>query len=213
MEKNKFFTHRFLPILSVFLFILFVFFTNVKAADDKRYVNYNNVVYTLPSECTDYYLIVESQGFLFLMYGDSPYWGVYNAGPSYYLYNYSNNTSFGTQNNRLDYHQIRLDIPNTDFSSSDTSFYSIWSIVGSSENPLSDIKIYGSSVDIYDTNGTIFFQKTPVPVLVEIMTQEQAEKKTIQEILGILPLTLVVVVSFLGLRKALSWLLTLLHHC
>ena len=34
MEKNKFFTHSFLPILIVFLFVVFVFATNVFASFD-----------------------------------------------------------------------------------------------------------------------------------------------------------------------------------
>lgn len=67
--------------------------------------------------------------------------------------------------------------------------------------------------DTYSTlSSSDFFQVAPHP-LVEVMKVELREKKTVAEIVGILPLTLVVVVSFLGLRKALSWLLTLLRGC
>lgn len=61
------------------------------------------------------------------------------------------------------------------------------------------------------TNYDDFFYKPPV-VLEEIMLQEMEQKATIQEILGVLPLIIVVVVSFLGLRKALRMLLTLLRQ-
>lgn len=59
-----------------------------------------------------------------------------------------------------------------------------------------------------------FFQFPPQTNLglVEIMREEQAEAKTMQEILGVLPLILVVVVSFLGLRKALRMLVTFLRR-
>ena len=57
------------------------------------------------------------------------------------------------------------------------------------------------------------FVPTPQPTtLAEIMEVEKTEKKTIQEILGVLPLIIVVVVSFLGLRKALKMLLTFLNR-
>lgn len=56
-----------------------------------------------------------------------------------------------------------------------------------------------------------FFHLAPVTTLAEVLTPEEGQK-TIAEVVGILPLILVVVVSFLGLRKALSWLLTLLRH-
>lgn len=74
---------------------------------------------------------------------------------------------------------------------------------------------FKSDVSIYDVSGNKldpFFQITPVPVLEGIMKQEQAEKRTIQEILGVLPLIIVVVVSFLGLRKALRILVNSLKR-
>ena len=74
--KNKFFIHRFLPILSVFLFILFVFFTNVKATSDipdipstidtsNGYVVnlYNGVYYLcIPEKPNTYFYIYNNSG-------------------------------------------------------------------------------------------------------------------------------------------------------
>lgn len=76
-----------------------------------------------------------------------------------------------------------------------------------------NLKVFSTSADIYSdkTCTDVFFYKPPA-TLEEIMRVEADRKATIQEILGVLPLILVVVVSFLGLRKALNWLLTLLRR-
>lgn len=73
--------------------------------------------------------------------------------------------------------------------------------------------VFSSTADIYtdSTKSKVFFHIPPA-TLEEIMRVEAGKKATIQEILGVLPLILVVVVSFLGLRKALNWLLTLLRR-
>lgn len=72
--------------------------------------------------------------------------------------------------------------------------------------------IFYSTVDIYDTDGTIFFQApltlTPLAKIVE----ESNPKGILGEIIVILPLIIVVVVSFLGLRKALTLLLEVFHR-
>lgn len=78
-------------------------------------------------------------------------------------------------------------------------------------------RIAYASMDIYNNRNDIVFAKNidffyiPPTVLAETLTLEEGQK-TIAEIVGLLPLILVVVVSFLGLRKALSWLLTLLRR-
>ena len=72
-----------------------------------------------------------------------------------------------------------------------------------------------SDLDIYDKQGNLVF---PVPVqeitLAQVLEKEKAEKPemVLKEIVLILPLIIVIVVSFLGLRKALRILSTLLHR-
>lgn len=80
-------------------------------------------------------------------------------------------------------------------------------------NVFNNCEYISSTCTIYtDSNYTdVFFCKHPT-TLEEIMRVEADKKATIQEVLGVLPLILVVVVSFLGLRKALSWLSTLLRR-
>ena len=74
-----------------------------------------------------------------------------------------------------------------------------------------NFSIYYSTLDIYNNSGNVVFHAPPVTTLAEVLTLEEG-RKTIVEIVALLPLILVVVVSFLGLRKALNWLLTLLRH-
>lgn len=80
---------------------------------------------------------------------------------------------------------------------------------------VNNCEIVSASKNIYKDNTfkDVFFSLPPQTNLglVEILNQEKTEAKTMQEILGVLPLIIVVVVSFLGLRKALNWLLTLLR--
>lgn len=77
-----------------------------------------------------------------------------------------------------------------------------------------------SNYDIIDTenDNQVFFQQTPLQgylrteIMPEALEGVQLETLTIQ-IVKIVGLTLVVVVSFLGLRKAWRLLSTLLHRC
>lgn len=75
-------------------------------------------------------------------------------------------------------------------------------------------KLVYSNVDIKDPDGNVVFQGASQPTRGTLAKIVKAEtmKNPLQEILGILPLTLVVVVSCLGLRKALTWLSTLLKQ-
>lgn len=68
-----------------------------------------------------------------------------------------------------------------------------------------------SNENIYDGSGNIFFRLAPVGQLGEIVEKVETQG-VIMEIVKILPLILVVVVSFLGLRKAWKLLSTLLHQ-
>lgn len=73
--------------------------------------------------------------------------------------------------------------------------------IQTSEGKSTYLSISGFNNDIADP----FYQ----PPLTLVMKQEIKNKATIQEILGVLPLIIVVMVSFLGLRKGLTTLLNL----
>lgn len=86
-----------------------------------------------------------------------------------------------------------------------------WDMVYTKDVVYSTFDIYKGS-DIVFENNIDFFRVAPQP-MAEIMLVELKEKKTTAEILEVLPLIIVILVSFLGLRKALNWLLTLLKDC
>ncbi len=66
-------------------------------------------------------------------------------------------------------------------------------------------------INAYD-DDKLFFQSTPLTIVAQAVEKVEM-KATIQEIIMIIPLILVVVVSFLGLHKALRMLSMLLHRC
>lgn len=208
MKYNKILLNKMLLIFVVFFIAVSACFSNVKASSSK-YITANNVTYTLPDECTEYYIIFKYDGKIWLFFGNTPYWGVHKGSGYYDLYVYCSDSGYGSNNNRASSCQYAINLDSTDFSQPVEKYNRTWGYCcGSLEN----FEVLYSSVDIHDTSGGIFFQKTPVPVLVEVMSPEVVEKKTIQEILGVLPLILVVVVSFLGLRKALKMLSTFLNR-
>ena len=74
-------------------------------------------------------------------------------------------------------------------------------------------QIVFSSCDILNSDGEVVFQKTPVGVqstLVPIVQQAPLEETT-KEIVGILPIVLIILVGLIGLRKGLALLSQTLH--
>lgn len=84
------------------------------------------------------------------------------------------------------------------------------------------MSLFASNYDIYDENNELVFpqppveEETPVEEKQEItlapIVEEVETEKTLMEVVGILPLIIVVVVSLVGLRKALKILLTVLKR-
>lgn len=64
-----------------------------------------------------------------------------------------------------------------------------------------------------NTEGNSFFLKAPLTVAKTLIVERVEMEVVLQEIVKILPLIIVVVVCFLGLRKALQILSTLLRRC
>lgn len=91
-------------------------------------------------------------------------------------------------------------------------------LAGSSKNttsiykPLSEITF--SNVNIVNEDGSVVFQAPPQVGEAVIAKQIQPKEmnKTLQEIVGILPIVMIVVVSYLALRKALKMLSTSLRN-
>ncbi len=206
MKNNKIFLNKMLLIFVFFVIVVSACFSNVKASSTK-YITANNVTYTLPDECTDNFFIFEGfDNTLRLVYGNFPDWHLSENNGDVVLWNMNGN-------NKASFFICDINKGSNDFSNPIKKFTSTWTSINPSKNvSYAGCHIYFSSNDLYYPSGEIFFQKTPVPVLVEVMSPEVVEKKTVQEILGVLPLIIAVVVSFLGLRKALKMLSTFLNR-
>lgn len=206
MKNNKIFLNKMLLIFVFFVIVVSACFSNVKASSTK-YITANNVTYTLPDECTDNFFIFEGfDNTLRLVYGNFPDWHLSENNGDVVLWNMNGN-------NKASFFICYINKGSNDFSNPIKKFTSTWTSINPSKNvSYAGCHIYFSSNDLYYPSGEIFFQKTPVPVLVEVMSPEVVEKKTVQEILGVLPLIIAVVVSFLGLRKALKMLSTFLNR-
>ena len=71
--------------------------------------------------------------------------------------------------------------------------------------------IVDSSFDIYDTNANVVFQKASQPIVetqgtLAKIVEEQETEKVMEEIVGILPIVIVVIVSLIAIRKAIQWI-------
>lgn len=106
----------------------------------------------------------------------------------------------------------------TDFSS--ISLNSFETVSRGSGSTAWDYSVFSgySSVDIYDSDNNVLFQGASQPVeetnqvvLAEIVEPMEMDK-TLAEILGILPIVIVVIVSLIAIRKAIAFLRTLLHR-
>lgn len=83
--------------------------------------------------------------------------------------------------------------------------------MGVSSSGISQI-IY-SNTDLCDVNGEVVFQKAPAvaQVVLAPIAQEAPLEGIVQEIVGILPIVLIILVGLIGLRKALALLSQTLH--
>lgn len=206
--------NKIISIVCIFLLIISCFLTTVKA-DSTKTLSYGGVNYILPSDVPDNYLIIDATPYneRRLYFTDTTYSDfcvVFQKDADTVLKILDNNNF----NQFISVKWYSIGLNETDFTKG--TFHSdIWSSLGTQFNP--DVGFVYSTNDIYRTTNNYkpgngdkpFFQVSP---LTKILVTEKTEKKTIQEILGLLPLTLVVVVSFLGLRKALQMLLSFLRR-
>lgn len=209
--KNKFF------IFFILIFSYCLLFSNsskASAMNSFEDSNYGTVYYTLPTGYQSYVLFKDGGKYV-LLYTDveDVHWTCDTNGGYKPICCYTDNTCktvanfYRTKysNSEWNYSPVKqsdgtylLDFANANFMTF-TSFSNVTTFI------TSDANIYVKGKD------ELFFQLAP-STLYQII-QAEAERKTIpMTIVEILPLILVVVVSFLGLRKALRMLSTLLRR-
>lgn len=197
--KNKFIYKCFFIITFLSLMFITLFNTDVKASYE--FTNNNNdpvVIFDLPEKVTNslYYWVVTDQNGVVCGYYDC-------TSARFYLDSNKSLHCIDDNNNEVVCHYS--------WRSFNDSSWSAFSDKVIMDNLSWSYGSYDASFNIYTDNtySNFFFQVSP---LTRVMLVEENRKATIQEILGVLPLILVVVVSFLGLRKALNWLSTLLRR-
>ena len=97
------------------------------------------------------------------------------------------------------------------YSGENASFYSQLNISSSDFFGFHD-----ANFNVLDESNNILFQGASQPaetqvVLAEIV-ENQETNKVMEEIMGILPIVIVVIVSLIAIRKAIAFLRTLLHR-
>lgn len=193
MLKNK----KFLIIFFTIFILIFFSFSNCFAytIDENNAVSSYALVkdYCESNNLTIYDYVITSEGFIYVaINSDYSLSVVYGEAAGKYA-NYITCTG---------YRIFKLE-DNGNFSVAVSS-------TNGSKYTYGDAIIY-SSFDVLK-DGTIFFLKTPVVQGIIAPKLEGVEmSQTIQEIVAILPLIIVVVVSLVGLRKALQMLSTLLR--
>ena len=70
---------------------------------------------------------------------------------------------------------------------------------------------YFYSHDVLDSDGNVVFQKASQPTVdtqgtLAKIVEEQETEKVMEEIVGILPIVIVVIVSLIAIRKAIQWI-------
>lgn len=208
---KKILNYKILFIFLAFACCFFIFTTDSKATIDVTKGDTSYSLPDVPEEYSDYnYFIFRrvysdyTQFNLILFKGDSGYLGVENGVSTFYstksddvIVGYSTNNIGNNLNNGWG---SSMNLPAC-------NYYSL--------NTLSADRIIFSTIDIYENSKleNVVFPKTPQLQGVLAPVANQVEMSQVMtQILGVLPLILVVVVSLIGLRKALAMLSQLLHQ-
>ncbi len=195
---------KFIIISMVFMLLLSVFTFNnsVYASNEDNFYSMVQKGYSIissngydPKKFTNYFILENGATIVFLPDDSEFYvydWSGYMCrGSNFFVIDYDINTFEPKDNNWINMDGKAIDIARLSRVTHSTF-----------DMKKDDVVVFNKNID--------FFYQTPAE-LATVLTLEEG-KQAIMEIVEILPLILVVVVSFLGLRKALSWLLILLRR-
>lgn len=201
--NNKFLTHKVLPILSVFLLVLFTMFTSCFASVD---FNVNNNTYTFPdfpfdTNTCDYVIFQTNET------SNNFYVASLIDGYKVYVDSNGNIAFMGSVSGCYNIWKLKSNIWNK-YSSGPTS--SNGGVLLGGAYPLSsDIGVLYTTFDIFDESGkTLVFPKAPQEVVPEITKTlveqtKQLGMSPMEQIKTILPVVLITIVSLIAFWKGL----------
>lgn len=223
--KNNFFYNRFLPILSVFLLVLFIFNIS-KASNDNEYYSFNDETYgtikfKLPDNCINYCISQYDKGYFCFIYTDnsSYHFAVKNENDTYKkIFLYTDNTYSTT----VSFYRLRIN-DNWAFEPiyDETLGCYILDFSNASSTLLINEPLYFSTFNTSNqdlTNiddNTLFFQKAPQEMS-RLLVEETAKVQIMEQlkimIVGFLKYLIVLVISLIAFWKGWQFLSTQLRN-
>ena len=191
-------------ILILFLLIFILFPTTTKAS---FVVDNNGTSVELADLPIDLY--TEHLHYL-IVYNNFGYHLYYYIGEDFGEFKYDGRSIYGTYNDGTIIGKEGMVLSDYSFSSNSWGSLKPWIDLSGSGT----VCLKGND-NVYHEDGSIFFRFAPLGQVGEIMEKVVQEEETplvLIQIMKILPMILVVVVSFLGLRKCLRILLMLLRQ-
>ena len=229
MEKKKLCIKMFIIFASFFmLFILSN--SNVFAASDKEFTVHNKLI-------DDDITIVVPDDVFASMTKDKPYFYIYdNSSNGYFVYNFvcssnpfgavatgnednpyllyvngsllSRSLYFDKNNSKYYYNSAYTVSPYT----KETTTYTVVNGMGLQKSVYYSYDIFKYDVDNNKLTNETVFRKAKEPTQLITIAQSMDFLAVIKEILGILPMILVVLIGLLSLRKAIQLMLKMLHQ-
>lgn len=215
--KNKFFINKLLPIVSIFLLILFCFTSIVSAYDT---VSTDNVTYNFPDKITDYLKNTE--------YFNENYtcFGFYWNNQRYYVFFFEKTEDLKIHFYKYEGYWIfyldkRVDGCYMTFDNSGnfenkviggghvTDSYVCYSWFGKA---ITSDEILMCNGDIYKEGDTLFFQLPPQTILRKVMEVEAKKKEITTTLVGLAKLLIPLLICLIGFLKAWALLLRILRN-
>lgn len=225
-KKDGFITKLFACLFLVMFIIMCLVGNKVFATDDSTFTltDETGVSYVLPNWLKNY-----NFGFFsgkYNLYGDSYYparsYGIFildDGITDLYIQDYGSTSYFNVTNRPIVFYTSSGGIPsNNTYTINLTeqeAFDTYYKVDNSSScqvpcSIFNDLSYGYSQFNVLNSDNEVVFQGAPQPTVLAGIVEQQ-EMKPLEEILTLLPIVMIVVVSFLALRKALATLFNFLR--
>lgn len=208
-EKNNKIFNKFYMIIPGVLFIVLLFVMTTGSFANSDITFYNGNTYSLPDfssyvENKDYCIFYgtnKNMGLQFILvpYDSSSYSIKVEKSAGFYSLRLSNRFDI------IKYNYYCCSLGSSSWSQGQTSDYSGYYFNGG-------IVDFLTTKDIYDQNGDVVFQKAPQATHLAQVVEQAKPEKTMEEIVGILPVVLITLISLIALWKGLQAILRILYR-